>query len=858
MLLHPDEWHYGYEQILHDCRSVSSSTPGSGGTVWIYCGLDADAMCATRIFTYMLRSDGISYLLKPCPTRSTLAPHTGGGGGEDGGSSLEGVKAVVLMNVGASLNLSKWTSDASDSSVNVNYKVYVIDHHRPCHLANIYADRNVVIFSEEMEEEDDVPSDGDFLGGSEEEEGESDSDSDSDSDDSDDSDGEKDDESVDGSVDGGDNDNKRKIEDGAPLEQPPSKRFQAEDGDGDGDEDGDGDDERDDSVAGSTSAASKTSKHKTDSSAKQDNDKEQGGIGDDDTLTTVEHHPSSHPSSPSPTAPSTPPKTILTPSDPAHAPHTNAAPPPNLTQLLQDRQKRISLYYARGSYHGPPSSFILFSISTQLRFSSHPDLLWLACVGLTDALVHHRIDALGYEELRMEYTRHVDRLYPNDVISRSSTAIFAEDGDGKHSTRVSTTENGRILADDEFRFFALRHWSLYDAMLYSNFVSTKLQIHKPGGVQRLQELLARMGFPLDDCRQPFAFLRPSLKRRLRRMVGLYAKEYGLEDGEGGIQYRGFLRVTGYKSLVSAQDVSHAITALLESSQGQSPTPQEELVSFHHAYDALHSKATVGGAAGPEEGSDLSNLVNGGEVPYQAATGGKLLTTPTPGLGAGIQLAISLQKSILSTAFSLVERNAIIRLNHFRYAYLHCQKHSSSGSSSASSKSAPQDSSSATAPIFARPLALGRLAKYLMELHRENGKWVGIKSRPLILLAEQPALAADTPANTAKNPPSRNSSSSNSSYLVVGYNNCDTTGIERNRFGRSFRLAAKSLMESTRRRQEEQEDDDDDNDEEKQKRAEEAEAAKFRFESFDTNVVQVDGESVQRFMEQLHFIMDYST
>merc|ERR1719362_1633793 len=69
-----------------------------------------------------------------------------------------------------------------------------------------------------------------------------------------------------------------------------------------------------------------------------------------------------------------------------------------------------------------------------------------------------------------------------------------------------------------------------------------------------------------------------------------------------------------------------------------------------------------------EGSDLSNLVNGGQI------------IGSSGLGAGIRLAIHLQRTIISTAVGLVERNAIIRLSHFRYAYLHCTNHESSGSS----------------------------------------------------------------------------------------------------------------------------------------------------------------------------------
>ena len=52
-------------------------------------------------------------------------------------------------------------------------------------------------------------------------------------------------------------------------------------------------------------------------------------------------------------------------------------------------------------------------------------------------------------------------------------------------------------------------------MVYSNYVSTKMQLWTSRGVQNLQELLAKMGCPLEECRQPFPFMKPALRRTLR-------------------------------------------------------------------------------------------------------------------------------------------------------------------------------------------------------------------------------------------------------------------------------------------------------------------------------------------------------
>ncbi len=255
-------------------------------------------------------------------------------------------------------------------------------------------------------------------------------------------------------------------------------------------------------------------------------------------------------------------------------------------------------------------------------------------------------------------------------------------------------------------------------------------------------------------------------------------------------YTGFVRVTGYKSLISASDMSFAITALLECNTAIVPISSDQqplLDAFNVAYDALNPKSSS--ASVKSEGTDLSTLVNGGDL------------SGTAGLGAGIRWAISLQQLIVSTAMNLVDKNAIVRLSHFRYAYL-----------TTSSSRAPSSVMANTSPrmqyhIFSRPLALCKLATFLMDMHRENGKWVGNKARPLILMAERPE------ANT---------------YVVVGYNYDEEEGdVHHNRFGKSFELAANTIRGRVA----------------------------FDTTSWDANVCEVESGVVQRFIEQLHYLMD---
>ena len=295
-----------------------------------------------------------------------------------------------------------------------------------------------------------------------------------------------------------------------------------------------------------------------------------------------------------------------------------------------------------------------------------------------------------------------------------------------------------------------------------------------------------------------------------------------------LSYTGFIRVTGYKSLLSASDVAYAVTALLEcegkhshdqiiekggeNGEGQNSLIAEEeeeialITSFNAAYDALNSNASssngasnsrLGSSMGGGEGSDLSSIVNGGD------SGGG-----TSGIGAGIRLAVTLQSAIVSAAMGLVERKAITRLSHFRYAYLHATSQGANGGTSFQSTATPANNrvnQKYSHHIFAKPLALTKLALFLMDMHRTNKKWTGTKSRPLILLSEKPQTQT---------------------YLVVGYEFPEERGsAKKNKFKQKFKLATETLKGS------------------------------FKYDSFESNVVEVSSGEVQKFIEHLHYTME---
>eukprot|EP00547_Thalassionema_nitzschioides_P007777 CAMPEP_0194222330 /NCGR_PEP_ID=MMETSP0156-20130528/32660_1 /TAXON_ID=33649 /ORGANISM="Thalassionema nitzschioides, Strain L26-B" /LENGTH=723 /DNA_ID=CAMNT_0038953075 /DNA_START=19 /DNA_END=2190 /DNA_ORIENTATION=+ len=721
MILELNEWHLGYDQIVKDTRGSDVCS------VWVLCNADVDSLAAARILTYIFRADGIQYQIRPCWSYSSLTNLLKT-------EEAQELRSLVLLNLGASRNLTKLFQQ---EMLTTDAKIYVMDCRKPVHLANVHAGHNVVVFWDESQKKSELPSDGDNLSGNDSTTDEDDSSSDEEEEDnssvdqySDDGEAEFDDE---GDIIGKSTEN----DDSSQTEQSRVEEdYDAGDEDNTDDEGLDNERKRNGEEGNSVSA--KRQKQNDDDSQTTE-EEDVAGVDVDKQLLSEQIQP------------------MLTPG-----------------QLHQQRRNRLRGYYSGGTYYGSPVAWMAYKLAAQKRWKDNGDLLWLACVGLSDAHVHSRIDKAGYTHLSMDLKTSCQQVFPNEMVDRVDKTIYAESlvggrNNNGNRTQVTLSDNGRILAETDYRFFLLRHQSLFNAMLHSNYVASKLQVWNHQGKQRLQELLAKMGFPLDECRQPYAFMNPHLKRKLRDKMSEYKNEYGLDN----LEYTSFQRVTGYKSLMSASDVAYAVAALLES---ESPD------SFHTALEALNTKA-IPSVTGEESGG---SLVNGGAL--------------VGGIGTGLLKAIQLQSKIVSTAMSIVERKAITRLRHFRYAFVACTSQENKDSLFAQESSEKKEYH-----IFAQPLALTRLAHWLMDMHRENGKWTGNKNRPLVLCAENPLT------NT---------------YLVVGYEFPDRQGLFlKNHFGQHFQMTCTSMQGS------------------------------FRLDSFDSHVVEIGAKDVQRFIEQLHYLMD---
>ena len=128
-------------------------------SVMVLVANEVDAMAATRMLTQLLRFDNIAYAVRPVTNFSQVMQNYRN-------YVTPEVKTIILINCGAMHNIPK----AFELEQGGETRCFILDNHRPFHLANIHSRHNVVVFdhSEEIEEDNQdaaLPSDGSELSG---------------------------------------------------------------------------------------------------------------------------------------------------------------------------------------------------------------------------------------------------------------------------------------------------------------------------------------------------------------------------------------------------------------------------------------------------------------------------------------------------------------------------------------------------------------------------------------------------------------------------------------------------------------------------------------------------------------------
>ncbi|KAL7627598.1 DNA replication initiation factor cdc45 [Parahypoxylon ruwenzoriense] len=399
-----------------------------------------------------------------------------------------------------------------------------------------------------------------------------------------------------------------------------------------------------------------------------------------------------------------------------------------LLRMRNENEGVLRKYYRMGSSYSEPISAMIYSLASELGREDN-DLLWLTIVGVTSMELYGRSSAGLAVMVRDSDTRlrngwmgvrggrirqllrdEVRRLNPPDIGSREGR-VSPTDGAGIIPTTARSPEDTSIRLSPEPKFLLIRHWSLYDSMLHSPYLFSRLRIWSESGLKRLHKLLAKMGVSLVQCKQSYTHMDMMLKKELRTKLLKYASLYNLDDMVPAVETDGkdragakdgwgFVRSWGWRATLSAQDVGVIIGALLEVGKHNTITDNDGRIRASQIQDLEDD----GGAAETQE------WVSRFWEAYDALEN-------IDSLKAGLPTAQYLHRAIFRTGTSLIGKRQIKHLHAFRLCVI---------------KDGPD------VPLFAHPAALTKLALWIGEALAEqekdtNGKLAhGGRGTPLVV------------------------------------------------------------------------------------------------------------------------------
>ncbi|BEI83339.1 hypothetical protein CcaverHIS002_0312070 [Cutaneotrichosporon cavernicola] len=403
--------------------------------------------------------------------------------------------------------------------------------------------------------------------------------------------------------------------------------------------------------------------------------------------------------------------------------------------------ERVSRYYEAGTSFGMSVAQTVYLLATELERADN-DLLWLAILAVTHQYVAAQIDRKRYGMFHDLLSDEVVRLNP-PVTSREPDA-----------------DNRRISRSDELRFVLFRHWNLYDSMLHSSYVAARMGIWRERGQKRIQGLLAKMGYSMQECKQAYAHMDLKLKKELPEKLDAIAPEYGLVE----LEYPSFVRAFGFEvAVMSAADAVEGLTALLEAATGLRLEVEVEGGRGGGEWFGAMRTWSVGGDYSvierdnaPTEEADVE--LGKEDKSKQCLSANFWITFDACGdialLKKSLPLAKALHCAIIRQGTAILDKGTIRPLHKFRFTAV---------------KEGPD------LRMFSKPAALARLALWLMDATRD--RWTDRETRKGHKVTSLPFVLAVL--NEEKR-----------TYTVVGVTGAPEFGdVRKNKFGLAFQQAA---------------------------------------------------------------------
>mmetsp|Transcript_13787 Transcript_13787/g.24629 ORF Transcript_13787/g.24629 Transcript_13787/m.24629 type:complete len:744 (-) Transcript_13787:1332-3563(-) len=662
------------DEVYHN---ICKQALGGSSCVLVYVALDCDSLCSLRILTSLLRSDDVSYKIKPVRFRNDIVTDF------RQLSEAEEIHSLVLINCGGDIDLHK------ELSLGPSMLVYVLDSHRPFHHVNVLpssdqviilgdeylsgkelvdAAENLAEFNDEdifamieaqSDDEEDLDSDGEAIEDNKDARGSDEEDFSAENEE------EKEDEDLDedqdrGSIDDEDENELSDFEGGAPKALTNNERPEEE--------------------------------HQAPESPQQGSNPQEEGNTDKPSLDFSAEEQTAIAEE-------------IAASNGQKRKRTRSHNSMN-DKVAKASKRLCAQQYYRGLFWGTPVAHVAFTLAQQLSKDSKL-FLWLAIVGTTFHYTHEHMEQDDYHTLLVSYQELVkDRAV--------TTSRFSSDD----NIAVPVVDKDKIEFSEEYQLMLYRHWSLQDAFYYSDYVCTKLGTWRNDGDAVLHRFFAKMGISLKESQQKYSFMSMKLKRALHEKIDAYGSQFQLEDDFifGSFEYR-----AGYNHQLSAADVGYCVSALLDGFSA-APTTVAARVRLQQARQQRDLDLHVSGEGSDNEEDDAErdSSEESAEMPWQESFNNaydfldfSVCDKNRMLFDNGLELAKAVQRAIVEEAANVLTDQKVSSAGDFRYCVL-------------------ENLPPKLVSIFAQPQILMHFARFTMRAQTAANRWVGASAKPLVV------------------------------------------------------------------------------------------------------------------------------
>lgn len=256
----------------------------------------------------------------------------------------------------------------------------------------------------------------------------------------------------------------------------------------------------------------------------------------------------------------------------------------------EDKRSKILFEYYKYTYHRCASSLVLFDLAWKSAKDNN-DLLWWSIIGVTEQLVNTKIDKDAYAKYMIELNSHVLR-HNHRPSAALTTALTTNQSNSSNNQPVSDDVSInclKISQIDDLNMCLLRHWSILESIYHSIDLACLFKMWTNKGKKKLNEFLADLGLPLNECKQKYAFIDSSYKNDFKSVVGSENIKDKYKYDESLIYLSTFQASFGYCNKLSAFDMAYAVSALLENQLSVETTNKERSLSdkFLEALNCLN-------------------------------------------------------------------------------------------------------------------------------------------------------------------------------------------------------------------------------------------------------------------------------